>query len=129
MGQEWVVINIDKWASISRGGKFRELNWERNFRLQDLLILVPGVEGSWAGDRIILYGEYAQELPPRVVPPKQVDPTIGSPETPLESMRTTRELPWSKELDGEELILVLRNLSAREYITSRLFPGEYSRNR
>lgn len=122
MGQEFVLINLDKWEASSRGGKWLELLWEGNFRLIDLQILVPGVKGSWAGDRIILYGEYSEEFPPGVPPRKFVDPTID-PDTPLECIRTVRKVIWPQEPNNEEHIIAVRNLSAREYFTSRLFPA------
>ncbi|PVF94260.1 hypothetical protein CPB86DRAFT_818148 [Serendipita vermifera] len=113
MGQEFVLINLDKWEASSRGGKWLELLWEGNFRLIDLQILVPGVKGSWAGDRIILYGEYSEEFPPGVPPRKFVDPTID-PDTPLECIRTVRKVIWPQEPNNEEHIIAVRNLSYRE---------------
>ncbi|PVF94257.1 hypothetical protein CPB86DRAFT_800607 [Serendipita vermifera] len=122
MGQLWRLINLDKWEAASEGGKWVELLCG-NFLLKDLQILVPGVEGSWAGDRIILLGGYAHEFPPGIPPRKSVDPTMDT-DAPLQIIETVRNVVWPQGPNDKEHIIAVRNLSAREYLTSRLFPAD-----
>ncbi|PVG01476.1 hypothetical protein CPB86DRAFT_812430 [Serendipita vermifera] len=117
MGQYWELINIDKRERLPL---FRG-KWDEDYSSPtqyDIDILAPGER--WAGDRIILIGDYADSFPPGIFTEEEaeeIDPTER-----LECI----DIPGGWWTDppfgaGNDTI-ALRNLNSHEYITDRLFP-------
>ncbi|PVG01475.1 hypothetical protein CPB86DRAFT_871196 [Serendipita vermifera] len=120
MGQYWKLINIDRQECLDGvGGKWAEFGFSTT--LDDIAILASG--NAWAGDRIMVLGEYSYLFPPGIL-------TEGEEEESSQNMlRWTevyeKDFNWSIE-DGKNTTVV-RNFNSREYITDRLFP--YSKER
>jgi hypothetical protein len=82
----------------------------------DIKCLAQG--NSWAGDRIILLGDYAHCFPPGVLNESEAE-ELYADKLDFPGITSYEPFSWPKETQN----VALRNLSSREYITDRLFPG------
>jgi hypothetical protein len=114
MGQYWVLINIDK-KQKSYWGKFGEFYFST--RISSYLC-GPDAESStsWAGDRLIFIGDYADDIPAGIVEDNDTRDMF----TYAGGDSTHR--PYRSNYNYEETS-ALRNLCTREYIRADLFPG------
>jgi hypothetical protein len=114
MGQYWVLINIDK-KEKSYWGKFGEFYFSTGI---SAYLCGPDAKSStsWAGDRLILVGDYADDIPAGIAEDNDTQDmftyTGGDP--------TSRSHRWDCHYEETS---VLRNLCTREYIRADLFPG------
>jgi hypothetical protein len=114
MGQYWELLNIDTREKLIFSSL---LKWgEMYLALSCDAIKCLASGNSWAGDRIVLIGDYAVELPPGVL---------------SEEEEREQDKPGYTDTSGYEPFnwpteagkVAIRNLNSREYITDRLFPG------
>jgi hypothetical protein len=111
MGQYFMLINLDKGYRRFLG-KFGELYlWTK----VAMYLYDKDPQYSWAGDRLILLGDYARDFPTGVL-------------TPFEDKFEPRfewvsGFPDPRRGDLYSETSVLRNLCTREYIRADLFPG------
>jgi hypothetical protein len=117
MGQYWHLINLDKEEQLE---EVYDDWFEPYYDNTQTAIHMLTSNNPWAGDRIMLRSYDTGYFPPGVLTEedKEID-MIGLQNFRLASYgeMTVDRLPSN----GENTI-VLRNLSAREYITDRLFP-------
>ena len=146
MGQYWEFVNIDKRLSSGHLGKLGEFFASRTSDELMYLLAIPAVPlknpstlrgvdvaGSWAGDRIICLGDYADSWPDGVVSDgdfsqaasgvtsESEDATDRSPQTFTESCRTIRTVDYGYEKHVSyptDRVWALRNISKELYVRS-----------
>jgi hypothetical protein len=112
MGQYWRLINIDKRQRMNLG-KFGESYFDTG---TSAYLCDPDVRSSWAGDRLILIGDYAQDIPAGIATDDDTQDMFT-----YEGGNSTR-LAYPPHCYYRETS-ALRNLCTREYIRADLFPG------
>lgn len=109
-----MLINLDKNQRIEIG-KFGEGYLDTKL---SSYLCNQGPEHSWAGDRLILLGDEAKDIPSGVE--EDSDPQYGC--TYHGPNDTTKPRCLYRYDEG----MVLRNICTREYIRSDLFPCEHA---
>jgi hypothetical protein len=111
MGQYFIIINIDKRQRVDIA-KFGEGYFDAQISGH---LCDADVQTSWAGDRLILIGDYAQDIPAGI---KEESDTIN-----MFTYDGDFTSPYVIMRDSYSKTSVLRNLCTREYIRADLFPG------
>lgn len=113
MGQHFMLLNLDKNQKVEIG-KFGEGYSDTN------LSAYLCSQHSWAGDRLILLGDEAKDIPAGVE--EDSDPEYGC--TYHGPNHSTK--PRCGRIYGYGKGKVLRNICTREYIREDLFPCKHT---
>lgn len=113
MGQDFMLVNLDRNERVDIGKLGASyLDTELSAYLCN-----QNPEHSWAGDRLILLGDYSWDIPAGIE--EDYDPEYGCAYVgPSDST-----MPQDCH-DSYDKSKALRNICTREYIRSDLFPGE-----
>lgn len=116
MGQLFMLINLDKNERVAIG-KFGESYFDTQL---SAYLCNQDPNHSWAGDRLILVGDYAHDIPAGVEEEHDSEYacTYDGPNS-----STTPRYHYYHSYDKSK---VLRNICTREYIRSDLFPGQHT---
>ncbi|KAF5310197.1 hypothetical protein D9619_010271 [Psilocybe cf. subviscida] len=133
MGQYWKLFNLDKCEYASCGGakmgEFFFRNYSETFLLNLLLSGQPD-HNIWAGDRIILLGDYSAALPPNTVTDHDAPILKGcvvtdQPESNSrlcaymkldEHCKEIDTIPGTSSLLPDDTVYILRSLNKKEYV-------------
>jgi hypothetical protein len=116
MGQSWEIINIDKREKMLLVSRCKWGEIYLGFPYDAIQCLARG--NSWAGDRIILIGDYAFCFPPGVMNEGEKK-DLDADNLDLPGITSYEPFSWPRQTRN----VALRNLNSREYITDHLFPG------
>ncbi|KAF9553620.1 hypothetical protein CPC08DRAFT_822202, partial [Agrocybe pediades] len=138
MGQSWYCVNIDRGESTDTWWKMGEFFFAKDPARLIAAISVPANasldykkpetgNGSWAGDRIMVIGDYTEEWPQRVLEDERGDCFRGT--TPYEYALThmvgEMDSEWVLKFNDQyptDRPWVLRNLDKKVYVSSDGIP-------
>ncbi|KAJ3514776.1 hypothetical protein NLJ89_g2179 [Agrocybe chaxingu] len=149
MGQYWTINNIDKAQNTGHLGRLGELFFDLRpveilyllaiplvpidssaSTLDDRDVILPG---TWAGDRIIALGDYAEDWPigafvqedfGRVGPRATFDNTVPQEFVWTCSKKRLFHCANEEEAYPQDRVWVLRNLTKKVYVRSNRVPDE-----
>ncbi|KAF9542750.1 hypothetical protein CPC08DRAFT_716908, partial [Agrocybe pediades] len=138
MGQYWFYVNIDRGQSTTCLGKMGEFFGTVDTAEIIAAIAVPANapadyekpkkgNGSWAGDRIMLVGDYAHEWPKSVLEGDGGDSFADIEPNEYADQRRAK-VQWTTDATDQYPIdrtWVLRNLDKKIYVRSNGIPSGY----